>query len=167
MPSQNELNPHTFKDTGITVQIRKVSPLLIIEVQKAMPVPKPPMQEVVYGDPNDPGAKKVQEPNETHPDYMADIEKYNTDLEEKVRKFMISRGVVITLSDEQKEEVKELREEWKEEFDVELRGNDKLLYISFIAIGTDSDMEELMDVIMRRSQPTEAVMSDVKAGFQG
>ena len=44
---------------------------------------------------------------------------------------------------------------------------DKLLYISYIAIGTDSDMEELMDVIMRRSQPTEAVMSDVKASFPG
>ena len=83
MPKQNELNPFTFKDTGITVQIRKVSPLLIMEVQKAMPVPKPPMQEVVYGDPDDPGAKKVQEPNETHPDYLAAIDKYNMDLESK------------------------------------------------------------------------------------
>ncbi len=167
MPSINELNPFTFEDTGITVQIRKVSPLLIMEVQKAMPVPKPPMQEVVYGDPNDPGAKKVKEPNETHPDYMAAIEKYNMDLEQMVRKFMISRGVVITLDEEQKADVKELREEWKEEFGVELNGNDKFLFISYVAIGTDADMEELMDVIMRRSQPTEAEMSSVKAGFQG
>lgn len=165
MPSQNELTPFTFKDTGITVQIRKVSPLLIMEVQKAMPVPKPPMQEVVYGDPGDPGAKTVKEPNEAHPDYLADIDAYNMELEMKVRKFMIMRGVVIHLSDDQKQDVKELREEWKEEFGVELSGNDKLLYISYIAIGTDSDMEEMMDVIMRRSQPTEAAMSEVKAGF--
>ena len=167
MPSTNELNPFTFEDTGITVQIRKVSPLLIMEVQKAMPVPKPPMQEVVYGDPGDPGAKRVQEPNEAHPDYLTDIDAYNMELEMKVRKFMIMRGVVINLTDDQKQEVKELRKEWKEEFGVELGGTDKLLYISYIAIGTDSDMEELMDVIMRRSQPTEAGMSDVKAGFQG
>ena len=167
MPSQNELHPFTFKDTGITVQIRKVSPLLIMEVQKAMPVPKPPTQEVVYGDPNDPGAKRVEEPNEAHPDYLESIDKYNGELEAKVRKFMIERGVVITLSDEQKNEVKELREYWKEEFSAELSGNDKYLYVSYIAIGTDADMEEVMDVIMRRSQPTEAAMAEAKDGFQG
>lgn len=167
MPSQNELNPFTFQDTGVTVQIRKVSPLLIMEVQRAMPVPKPPTQEVVYGDPKDPGAKKVEEPNEAHPDYLEAIDNYNTELEAKVRKFMIQRGVVITLNDEQKADVKELREYWEEEFGVELKGNDKYLYVSYIAIGTDSDMEELMDVIMRRSQPTEAAMAEAKAGFQG
>jgi len=167
MPSKSELFPYTFKDTGIKVKIKKVSPLLIVEVQKAMPVPKPPMQDVVYGDPGDPGAKKVQEPNESHPDYLADIDDYNMALEMKVRKFMIMRGVVINLDDEQKQEVKQLREEWKEEFDAELNGSDKFLYISYIAIGTDADMEELMDVIMRRSQPTEAVITEVKASFQG
>ena len=167
MPSQNELTPHTFKDTGITVMIRKVSPLLIMDIQKEMPPPKPPMQEVVYGNPDDPGAKRVQEPNEAHPDYLAAIDKYNLDLEEKIRRFMVKRGVIFTLTPEQKEEIKELREDWKEEFDKDISMPDKLLYISYIAIGTDSDMEELMDVIMRRSQPTEAVMSDVKASFPG
>ncbi len=167
MPKENELSPFTFEDTGVKVHIRKVSPLLIMEVQKAMPVPKPPTQEVVYGDPDDPGAKKVQEPNEAHPDYLAAIDQYNMELEAKVRKFMIKRGVIINLDDDQKQEVKELRKEWKDEFGKELDGNDKFLFISYIAIGTDSDMEELMDVIMRRSQPTEAVMSEAKASFQG
>lgn len=167
MGKTSELTPHTFKDTGISIKIRKVSPMLIMEVQKAFPPPKPPMQEVVYGDPGEPGAKTVKEPNEAHPDYLVAIDEYNLELEVKVRQLMFKRGVRINLDDDQKQEVKELRADWKEMFDVELSGNDKYVYISYIAIGTDSDMEELQEVIMRRSQPTEAAVAESKAGFQG
>ena len=167
MGKTSELTPHTFKDTGIKVKIRKVSPMLIMEVQKAFPPPKPPMQEVVYGDPGESGAKTVEEPNEAHPDYLVAIDEYNLELEAKVRQLMFKRGVRIHLDEEQKQEVKELREEWKEMFDKDLSGSDKYLYISYIAIGTDADMEELQEVIMRRSQPTEAAIAEAKAGFQG
>ncbi len=167
MGKTSELTPHTFKDTGIKVKIRKVSPMLIMEVQKAFPPPKPPMQEVVYGDPGESGAKTVEEPNEAHPDYLVAIDEYNLELEAKVRQLMFKRGVRIHLDEEQKQEVKELREEWKEMFDKDLSGSDNYLYISYIAIGTDADMGELQEVIMRRSQPTEAAIAEAKAGFQG
>ena len=167
MVKENELTPYTFKDTGISVKIRKVSPMLIMEVQKAFPSPKPPMQEVVYGDPGEPGARTVEEPNEAHPDYLVAIDEYNLELEAKVRHLMFKRGVIINLDEVQKQEVKELRAEWKEMFGVDLSGSDKYVYISYIAIGTDADMEELQEVIMRRSQPTEAAIAESKAGFQG
>jgi hypothetical protein len=164
MPS--ELIPYTFKDTGISIKIKKVSPLLIVEMHKYFPPPKPPMQEVVYGDPGEPGAKTVEEPNESHPDYLAAIDQYNIDLESKMRELMIKRGVVINLSDEQKQEVQELREDWEEMYGNQLSGNDKYVFISYIAIGTDKDMEEVIEAITRRSQPTEAAIAETKAGFQ-
>ena len=167
MPKKNELMPFTFKDTGVTVKIKKVSPLLLLEVQKAFPPPEPPMQDVVYGDPDDPGAKMEQEPNYAHPDHLANIDEYKMELEEKIRFLMIKRGVVINLTAAQKEEVKELREYWKEEYGAEIKLNDKLLFINYIAIGTDSDIADLIQVISSRSQPTGAAIAEAKAGFQG
>lgn len=165
MPS--ELTPFVFKDTGIQVMIKKVSPFLIMEVEKSFPPPEPPMQEVIYGDPDDPGAKRVHEPNESHPEYQKDLEEYETELEFKLRQVIIERGVVIVLDEEQKGEINELREYWKETFDRDIPLNDKMLYITHIAVGTGPDVEDLITAISSRSQPTEAETSLNKAGFQG
>jgi hypothetical protein len=154
----NELTNFTFPDTGITVKIRKVSPLLMMEVQKRNKPPKPPMQEVDYGD-----DKITYEANPSHPDHIADLEQYNYDLEEKIRALTIKRGVVCDVPED---EIKELREFWKTEMGEELpEKNDKIAYISYICIGTQEDLEDLLSAITKRSQPTKPVIEAAKASF--
>jgi hypothetical protein len=151
----SELTSFVFKDTGVTVPIRKVSPYLVMDLQRAFPPPEPPLNEVDYGD-----GKKVMEPNEASPAYQRELVKYNTALQERLQILLIKRGVAIELSDAQKAEVVELREFMKNELQIDLDPDDKVVYITRIAMGTDGDLTDLINAIMRRSQPTEEAVSE-------
>jgi hypothetical protein len=158
----SELTAFTFHDTGVKVLIKKVSPLLVVELQKAFPPPAPPQQEVEIG------GEIVIESNPAHPDYVATMNEYNREFEMRVRRLLIKRGVEIPGENKEwQEEVAELREFWREEYAKELEGDDKMLYISYIAVGTDGDLTDLLGAIMQRSQPTEAAVAAAKASFPG
>jgi len=156
----NELTPFTFKDGGYQVQIRKVSPLLVMEVQRGFPPPEPPMQEVDYGD-----GKKKLEPNAAHPSHLKAMKAYDTELELRVRRAMIQFGVVYTLTDDDKQRLKEIRDYWAENKMGELEKNDLVAFISYVAIGSPDDMNELIETIMRRSQPTEMAVKQAAELF--
>lgn len=158
----NALTPHTFKDTGKVVQIRKVSPLLIMQLQKDFPEPVPPMQEVDYGD-----GKKVLEPNPAHPDHELALRQYRYDFEQRMRQMMIDRGVVLELSEDDKQEIQDLRDYWQANYGKALPGSDKFIYISYLCIGTDADMDELVTAISRRSQPSHGAVEAAKKSFPG
>lgn len=158
-----KLYPFVFADTGIQVNIRKVSPMLVVELQKAFPPPTPPRQRVQIGDSDD----YTEEPNPAHPDYLLAMGKYNQELEMKVRQLLIKRGVVLDLTSDWKDQVDELRQFWLDTYGKELEGDDKVLYISYIAVGTDSDLSDLLAAIMQRSQPTEEAVETAKSTFQG
>lgn len=159
MTKENELIPYTFKDTQVKVKLRKVSPLLALELRRAYPEPKPPMQEVDYGD----GEKKL-EPNPSHPDYVRELEEHNIKIELLTRKMLIKRGVVC---DVPMEDVEQLQADWLDLTGTELPEKDPLVaYISYIAIGSDKDMEELIYAVMRRSQPTEEAVASHQDTFQ-
>jgi hypothetical protein len=161
---KEKLYPFMFEDTGIKVNIRKVSPMLVVELQKAFPPPAPPRQRVRIGESDE----YSEEPNPAHPDYLIALGQYNQELEQRVRKLLIQRGVVIPPElDGWKDEVKELREWWLEAYGKELEGDDKTIYISYIAVGTDSDLADLLAVIMQRSQPTEEAINIAKDTFPG
>lgn len=159
---QNELTPFTFKDTGKTVKIKKVSPLLIMQLNKDFPEPEAPLQEVDYGD----GDIKL-EPNPAHPDYEKSLNQYRYDFEQKMREMMIDRGVVLDLNADEKAEIQELRDYWQEKYQKELAGNDKYIYLSYLCIGTDGDMDDLVNAISRRSQPTNGAVEAAKKSFPG
>lgn len=158
---ENELTQHVFQDTGRSVLIRKVSPFLMSEIARSFPPPQPPLQEVDYGD------GPVLEPNPAHPDYERAMQEYNMSLEEKVRRMMIRRGVVIQWDDEKRAEVQQLRDEWREEFGTELSGSDELIYVSHICIGTGEDFGELIEAIQQRSHPTGPEVELARSGFRG
>lgn len=158
----DKLWPFEFRDTGVTVYIRKVSPMLVVELQKAFPPPVPPRQRVEIG------GEFVEEPNPAHPDYLDAMKAYNVEFEQRVRKLLINRGVIIPeVNTTWKDEVAELRQFWLDTYGKELEGDDKSLYISYLAVGTDADLTDLLTAIMQRSQPTEAEVSAAKASFQG
>lgn len=162
MPKQNELIPFTFSDTGETILIRKVSPLLGLELQKAFPPPKPPVQEVDYGD-----GRMVKEANAAHPDYLSAMQAYQIDFEDKLRRLYIKRGAVITWSEERRAQVDELRSFWHDEYGIDLPGDDTMVFVSYLCIGSDKDLENLVTAIMQRSQPTEAAVAEAVETFPG
>lgn len=144
------LKSYTFKDTEETVQIRKVSPLLLIRLQDRYPAPKPPMQTVDYGD----GPK--QEPNPTAPEHLVALKEHEMAMEKHIRHLLIERGVVVDWTNERVSALAELRAWWLGEYGEPLdEPNDTVAFVSYIAIGSDVDFEELVGAIMQRSQPTE------------
>jgi hypothetical protein len=161
--SGNSLKPYTIQDTGVTILIKKVSPLLSGKLRRQYPPPKPPMQEVNYGTKEDPKIK--MEPNPAHPDHAQALSDYEAEMSERMQVLLFKRGVVIELTDEMKEEVAELRAFWKEETNEEMEGDDKSIYLANIALGTQEDIEELLNAILRRTQPTEEAINEAKDSF--
>lgn len=155
------MHDYTFKDTGVVVRIRKVSPLLLLRLREDFPPPKPPTQEVDYGD-----GKKKLELNPAHPGYQEALDQYNAEMERRLRSLLIKRGVKLEWTPEMKGEVVEVREQYLAETGKEMKEDDALVYISYVAIGTDKDLEELLDAIMRRSAPTEEVAAEAQERFK-
>lgn len=157
-----KLVPFTFPDSGVEVKIRKVSPLLALEVQRSIKKPEPPLEKVILA-----SGEESEEPNRSHPDYLDALQQYNIEVEEKTKKLLISRGVNIVMTDEMKEEVKELREYMKKEMGIDLPVNDKEAYISYIAIESAKDFESLIQAVLGASQPTTEAVETSKDSFQG
>ena len=157
-----KLYPFEFKDTGVMVMVRKVSPMLVVELQKAFPAPTPPRQKVEVA------GEMVEEPNPSHPDHLEALNVYSREMEGRIRQLLITRGVIIPEANTTwKDEVKELRKFWLDIYGKELEGDDKSVYISNIAVGTDLDLTDLLAAILQRSQPTEVAVSAAKDTFQG
>lgn len=160
------LPEHTFKDTGITVNIRRLSPLTADEVTKAIrkerPVPKAPENLVDYGD-----GKKVPEPNTADPAYIVEVNAYNAWLNEEVGKrlmhLIIHRAVVC---DVDADAVAALRADLAD-IGVTLEDDDKTVYVQHICVGTMDDLEELRQAVMERSQPTEKEIQANLDSFRG
>lgn len=142
---------YTFKDTGEIVELRKVSPLLLIKLRERYPQPKPPLQLVDYGDDD-----KKMEPNPAHPDYLEALAQYEQDMERRARDLLIRRGVVVQWTDEKRKALEDLRTFWRDSYEADMPAeDDTVAYVSYLAIGSDSDLTELIDHLVKRSQPTE------------
>lgn len=151
--------PFTFKDTGITVSIRKVSPLLLSEIQRRHPTPKPPKNKVEMD------GVITYEDNYADPDYNKQLQEHAVRLEFAMRRSLIRLGVYYELTAEDTRQVNDLREFWKESNGEELEGTDLEVFISYIAIGTVEDLTELTEAITRRSLPTEEATQEALERF--
>lgn len=141
---------YEFKDSGQKVKVMKVSPLLIAELTRAFPEPKPPMNEVDYGD-----GKKVLEPNPASPVYAEMLQQHAVEMEKRMRTLLIKRGVYVEWDESMKSAVEELRKFWLEEYNQELDKDDKLVYVQYLCVASPDDLSELLNMILKRSQPTE------------
>lgn len=150
-------------ENGRKIAIRRVSPFLAFEVRKSMQKnkPKPPTQKVMIGD------VETIEANLSHPDYLEALQDYETEVQNKSTEFMINRGVVITLSDEEKQEIKELREEMESEYGVTLSGSDKLVFVLHILISGTEEIGRLINAISGLGQPTAEAIGQAKEMFPG
>jgi hypothetical protein len=161
-----ELEEYTFPSTGVTVRIRKVSPLLSQEVlkawQKKNPEPEPPLEEIKYG------VTTRLEPNYSNPHYLQArrrwVERMNVEIGEQTLRLMIKRGVVVDLP---MDEIAAFKAQFKEETDIDIEGDDLYIYIAYMCVGTDADIEDLRDKIMTRSAPTEKKVEEKITDFPG
>lgn len=156
------LRPFTFPTTGRRVYVKNVNPLLAIEIRRQFPKPHPPLQEVDYGD-----GKPVLEPNPTHPDYEEALESWNSLVTEKMQKLIIKRGVVHTLTEDEKAEVEELRADMEADLGMNLGNSDLFVYVSYICIGGKLDIDTLAEAVMTGSQPTARAIEAAQDSFQG
>lgn len=143
------MTPFVFKSTGVSCFIKPVSPMLLNEARKSIPRPKPPMQEIEGAD----GTKR-QEPNPSHPSFAEAMREYNERIGILSQRVMIRRGVVLTLTDEQRAELSSLRAEMAQD-GVTLSDDDKEAYVLNLAVGTPEDLTELIQAISQRGQPTD------------
>ena len=161
----SELIPYVIKDTGTQILIKRVSPLLVMELNKQFPLPLPPKQTVEVG------GETREEYNYADPDYEKTLTEYSEAQEKRIRRLLIKRGVVIPEDNVTwRDEIEQKRRDWLEDFGVELPRldtDDKVDWIGYCAIGTDEDYEELYRAIMRRSQPTVEAVEAAKSGFPG
>lgn len=152
------MTPLTLKGSGITVNIKKVSPLLVLQLRRDFPPPRPPMNEVDYGD-----GRKVWEENAADPRYLAALQDYENESEQRLRRLIMLRGVDVAVDHEA---VQELRDFWLDEYGGMLPADDKEVYLSYIVVGDDQDLEDLITAVLRRSQPTAETINQAVQTFQ-
>jgi hypothetical protein len=157
-----ELIDFTFKDTGITVKIRKISPMLAADVAASMPDPLPPEQTVDYGEPRG----KVLERNYSDPGYLAQKAENNIKIFRALQRVMLLRAVIVE-GDEWKAEVKEYRDFIEKHTGKPLdEPEDLVVYVLRVCVGSEEDLNDLLTAITKRSQPTPEAVDAAKDSFR-
>lgn len=159
------LTDFTFKDTGISVKLRKISPMLAADVSASMPEPQPPEVEVNYGEPKG----IVKEPNLSDPNYAIQLQEHQVKVYRTYRRVMILRSIDRTsLPEDWQQQVTEYRQLIKEQTGKDLdEPEDLVVFILRIAVGSPEDLNELITTITRRSQPTPEGVALAKESFPG
>lgn len=159
----NEWTEFTFHDTGKVVKIRKVSPMLAIDIDASIPRPAPPTNRVDYGPPKG----VVDEPNYNDPGYLAAVRERDARVGIAATRATILRGVTVE-GDEWKKDVEEYRQFILETTGANLEEkNDLILYVLRVCVGSQEDMTDLITAITQRSQPTREGIERAKASFPG
>ena len=157
------LTDFTFKDTGITIKIKKISPMLAADVAAAMPEPEPPLNVVDYGEPRG----IVTEPNYSDPSYQVAVAEHKKKMFAALQRVMILRSVVVE-GDEWRQEVKEYREFIKSVTGKDLdEPDDLIVYILRVCVGSEDDLTDFLTAVTRRSQPTQEAIEQAKRSFRG
>lgn len=154
----------TFPDSGITVRIERIAPATKQAIAKALeaeyPKPKPPMQEVDYGD----GPR--MEANTADPGYLEAIkiqeEQFAIALVERMF-VLVKRRIEVEVDPAA---VKRIRDDM-EAISTPLNGSDKDIYVDHVCISSEEDAQALMKYLMRRSQPTEEAVQEHIDTFRG
>ena len=156
------LTDFTFKDTGISIKIRKISPMLAADVAAAMPDPLPPEQEVDYGEPKG----KVLERNYSDPAYLQAKADHQRKIFQALQRVMILRSVH-PMDENWMESVKEYRDFIQKTTGAPLdEPEDLVVYVLRVCVGSEDDLTDFLTAVTRRSQPTQEEVERAKASFR-
>lgn len=160
-----KLTEFTFPDSGITVQLRKVSPLLRDDLdallRRTNPPPQPPVQTVDTGFGDGPS----QQTNEADPDYQNALLKWQMEHWRRVGDRLLDLAIRRYIEcDVDTRAVAQLRKDMAA-LGVDLDPDDKVVYLSRIAIGTREDMNDLSAALFQRQERLREAVDAHKATF--
>lgn len=164
------LPEHTFKDSGITIKMRKVGPAtqqrLAQQVQREYPKPAPPVVETELG----------PEENAADPAYVRALNDWSQQqaaaLNERLMRFAALEAD-ITLDDADRARIARTRRHleyigaWEDDPKLSQEENDRILYVLHIACATVDDLREFIGALMARGVPTEEAVQRQIATFPG
>lgn len=175
----NPLAQHTFKDSGITVGLRKLSPLSLNEALLAVWREWQADSDPSHKEPQPPLAKGVGgelEPNPADPDYIATKKEWHKQLTIAGQtRWLIYAALdavecdVDTAAVERKRRARRLSglPPYDELPDATEEEQNKILYVTQVCIATGDDLNEFIRAVTQRSIPTaEGVQAHI-ATFQG
>lgn len=164
------LPTHTFKDSGITIRIRKVGPAtqqrLAQQIQKDIPKPDPPMITTELG----------VEPNPADPTYAAAIAEWNQQQGLALNHRLMTLAALeseVEIGPEETAQIARARR------NLQLMGvspddpaftdeeNDRVLYVLHIACVSPEDLKEFASILMSHNAPTEAAVQSHIETFPG
>jgi hypothetical protein len=155
----------TFRDSGITVAYRRLGPFTLDQLNKTIrkerPAPEPPLNTVDFGD-----GKPVAEPNLADPDYERARAEYETWVQGEAGQRLVE--MVITYAVEpltiDAAAVAQYRS-MAERFGLLCEGDDRDVYVRYVAITTQEDLQEIVQTVVSRSQPTGEAIQAAVASF--
>lgn len=161
----------TFPETGITVKIRKVGPLLRDDIDAQLrierPAPEPPIKKKNYGTEEEPDW--IEGPDPYDPGYKDALRKWGIEhanqLGDKLLWVAVRRGIDLEITDEIREQVDEIRKDLQA-VGVELDPDDKFVYVTRICVGSSESLRALHDAIFSRSRPAREEVDAIKSTFQ-
>ncbi len=165
------LPEHTFKDSGITVRLRKIAPTtqqrFAEQVQKELPKPAPPVVTTELG----------PEENPADPAYEAALKDWNQQCAVRLNERLFTFACLecdLELDDEARQEIARKKRNldlagllWEPNPRLSDEENDRVFYIQHIACSTTEALGEFYQAITARSTPTEAAVQRHIDSFPG
>jgi hypothetical protein len=155
MPYDKSTNVYTFK-CGRSAKISHISHYLLNELTKQFAAPKPPRQVVELV-----GGVTEEIENTAHPDYIEALRIYREELAERWRKLVLIRGVELDID---RSAVKALRSDM-EQLSVTLPDDDAYVYLYYLCIGSQTEEQDLINVIHGYSYATEESIASATNSF--
>lgn len=163
------LPAHTFKDSGITIRIRKVGPTTQMRfaqaIQREYPKPEAPIVQTEAG----------PEANPADPAYLEAIDEWGQlqwkVLNDRMLTFAALEAEIEIGPEEQKEIARKRRHltltglTTEENEDMTQEERDKVFYILQVACATPDDLREFGQAVQQRSTPTEEAVQRHLATF--
>lgn len=164
----------TFRDSGHTVAIRKLSPMTLQEMDRQLRREFPPPEVPVVDVPDGDDGQTRKEANPADPDYQQALVKWQQEhyerAGERTLRLVALRAVEVEVD---ADALVQLRKDLAiigtplpDDPKLTPEQNEKYLYVMHILIGSPEDMQDLQAVVMRRSQPTQEAVSEHIASFR-
>lgn len=144
--------------SGATLRVKRISPMTLIAIERAHPDPRPPLQEVDYGN----GSHR-REPNPLDPQYQLDLAAHQQTKNLLILQAFVRLGVEVEVDAAR---LADYRADMAA-LGVTLPDDDKYVYVANILCETNDDLMVLRNAIESGSIPTEAAIAERAATFPG
>lgn len=145
-------------DSGATIRVKRISPMTLMAIERAHPDPKPPMQEVDYGN----GSKRL-EANPLDPQYQLELAAHQQTRSMLLLQALVRFGVEV---DVDAAKVAAYREDMAT-LGGTLPPDDKYVYVAHVLCETNADLVALREAVMGTSVPSERAVAEKQATFPG